>query len=213
MGLYLKNLSVANFILNYNSIIELNESIKEISFLSFKIRLKALNSLISIARLESSESIGFSAVSFELIHFSKKMEEQAQILNSLIYEVLLYSTQLKRLEKKIYLIHKAVDAIEKANHKDMQNFFQKKEAEQNSLKQIIPLKIELILKKVLETTKFCKNGTFIAMCTKIESAYIHTNKMFYSQLAEEITNSLKNMEDALNNIFKIFNEEVNNEEF
>ncbi|MCP5495196.1 MAG: hypothetical protein H7A23_11630 [Leptospiraceae bacterium] len=202
---------------NYIEIIDINESIKKISDLSFKVRLRALNTLISSNRNESIT--GFSTLSFELIQFSRKLEDKTEILKSLIYDILLNSTNKKKIDKTTDLFIRANDILilhlddKVAESIDILQYIQNKN--QNE-KQIIAgtlfNDIKNLLKNIKTILKLCSTGKTIAMLAKIESAYMKVNKSIYLQLAEDVSDYLTEAETTLKSIqsyiLKQYNEKV-----
>ena len=189
---------------NFDAIIQLNESIKEVNYLSFRIRLKALNSLISISRLDKKEAIGFNAVSFELIDFSKKIEEQAILLRKLIYDIILHFTFQKKAEKKISLLKNTQAKLSQETQKLNSLILSKIDSYNLEEKQIREM-LEMIIQQLKDTLKISKKGSFISICTKIETAYLKNIEGMYSQLAEEVSTSLKNLDEILLKIYKSLN--------
>ncbi|MCB1191118.1 MAG: hypothetical protein KDK90_11810 [Leptospiraceae bacterium] len=202
---------------NYIEIIDINESIKKISDLSFKVRLRALNTLISSNRNESIT--GFSTLSFELIQFSRKLEDKTEILKSLIYDILLNSTNKKKIDKTTDLFIRANDILilhlddKVAESIDILQYIQNKnQNEKQIIADTLFNDIKNLLKNIKTILKLCSTGKTIAMLAKIESAYMKVNKSIYLQLAEDVSDYLTEAETTLKSIqsyiLKQYNEKV-----
>lgn len=187
----------------YSEIIDMNESIKRISDLSFKVRLRALNTLISSNRNEA-EMTGFSTLSFELIQFSQKLEEKTENLRSLIYDILLNSTNQKKIYKNTVLFEKAneilnlhLDDNSAISILNLQSVQERYENQTNIINDCMEKDLKNLLKNIKTTLKLCQTGKTIAMLAKIESAYMLVNKSIYLQLAEDVSEYLTEAETTL----------------
>lgn len=147
-------------------------------------------------------SQGFSAVAFELIDFSNLLEEQSQKLNISMNQILLDSTEERKLKRRAMLHHKAM----------IQSHSLKSQIEANgrntennlhfifNWKKNISAEIEILNKILRDTLKICKKGRFIMMCIKIESAYIQNDKEIYRQLSSDVSNALEDTERILKEV-------------
>ncbi len=186
--------------IEFHSIIALNESIRAIYDLSLEIRVQALNSLLAIKNIKS-QSIGFSAVSFELIHFSREMESYSEKLTQLIFSILHSVTELNKRKKNFFLLKKAQESIH-SETKPLELILETREEELKKLNLNIQEKLDELKKAILQTFKFCKNGSYLTICTKIESAHIQENREFFRSLANTVEKSVLNIYHFLEDMNK-----------
>jgi len=186
--------------LEFHSIIALNESIRAIYDLSLEIRVQALNSFLAIKNIKS-KSIGFSAVSFELIHFSREMEAHSEKLTKLIFSILYSVTQLNKRKKNFFLLKKAQKLIP-SEAKPLELILETREKEIEKLNLNIQEKLDELKKAILQTFKFCKNGSYVTICTKIESAHIKENREFFRSLANNVEKCVLNIYHFLDDMNK-----------
>lgn len=192
--------------IGFDVIIYINELIKKIDELSFNVRLRALNSLISAKKNNRNEFSGFSAISFELIHFSDKLEKKAFELRVIIHDILLLSTNQKKYFKKLLLIQKPLFYIQDMDNSIKEKFQLIKIMYDENLKNFehvdneVNKDISQLTKKIKEIFLLCRAGKVIAVRGKIEAAYITENKKQYTQLAEDVMNFLTQTENNINKI-------------
>ena len=99
----------------FETVNEINEAIKAINYASYLIRLCALNSQISIARINynTKKSTGFTPISVELIRISALIEEKASQLFLIMFESLRIITEEakfsrnKALQEKFFREYKS----------------------------------------------------------------------------------------------------------
>lgn len=179
----------------FHSIIALNESIREIHSLSLEIRIQALNSLLAMKNVQS-ENIGFSAVSFELINFSREMESYSDKLSSLIFSILHSATELNKKQRNFSLLQKANMAVQE-NGQSLRDTIEEKERVIKEIESDVDSKLVNLRQAILQTLKFCKNGNYVSMCTKVESAHIHENRDFFRSLANTVEKCVLNIYRSL----------------
>jgi hypothetical protein len=85
----------------FETVNEINEAIKAINYASYLIRLCALNSQISIARISyhTKKSTGFTPISVELIRISALIEEKASQLFLIMFESLRIITEEAKVSR------------------------------------------------------------------------------------------------------------------
>jgi hypothetical protein len=179
----------------FHSIISLNESIREIHSLSLEIRIQALNSLLAIKNVRS-ENVGFSAVSFELIHYSKEMEIYSEKLSAEIFSILHLATELKKKRRSFSLLDRA-RAKDQGQGLFFKNLLSNKKEDLIEIESKLGDRLTALRVSILQTLKFCKNGNYISMCTKVESAHISENKEFFRALAETVEKCVSNIYHSL----------------
>ena len=170
--------------MKFDIINEINEAIKSIKDTSFQIRLCALNSQISVSNITSEigKTSGLSTISEELIHISNLLEKKANQLFLILHESIHRDNQKFNLrEIESYISSKYNDELENIRAKISTRF--------ESLKPIIQ-----------EANKLCKYAKPIVFSVKIESAYLGENIKVFTQLAEELANSIVKIEMELKQI-------------
>ena len=136
----------------FETVNEINEAIKAINYASYLIRLCALNSQISIARISyhTKKSTGFTPISVELIRISALIEEKASQLFLIMFESLRIITEEakvsrnKALQEKFFREYKSEFGERKFELENHQAAFDELSVE---LSNFIS-KIESILKKI-----------------------------------------------------------------
>lgn len=188
---------------NYPKIVDINESIKTITELSFKIRLRALNSLVSVSKNNESIS-GFRAISFELIEFSNSMERKASHLRGIIHNILVLYTNQKKIIKNIKIIERLGNSHGSGNEfrkSSIVKIISDRNTEHyDSLNKEIQENINNLFKSTREFIKICLQGNSIAILAKIESAYMKENKGIYIKLAEDVESFLRDTTNSLKHI-------------
>ena len=171
----------------FETVNEINEAIKAINYASYLIRLCALNSQISIARISyhTKKSTGFTPISVELIRISALIEEKASQLFLIMFESLRIITEEakvsrnKALQEKIFFQYdEKVDELKKSFHIQFTSF-------------------RSIIK---ETIKLCKNSRPIVFSVKIESVYIENHQAAFDELSVELSNFISKIESILKKI-------------
>ncbi len=204
-----------SFECNYPILVEIYESIKNINDLSFKIRLRALNSLVSVSR-DIGTVTGFKAISFELIKYSDLMEAESAKLRELIHKILVAHTFQKKIDRTVRFIqrievHKEVED-QKFYKSDLDSIFLENQKRHSSLDRNIYESIQLLMKFTKEFFKICMKGNSIAVLAKIESAYMKEQRDVYMKLAEDVERFLAETMIALKNILTSLGIDINNEE-
>lgn len=191
---------------SYDNIILINENIKKIQNRSFLIRLSALNSLIANAKLSRKYSTGFSAVSFELIQFSKVMESYSHTLHNSMHALLFHTTQQKKIQRTLSILQQTRteqyrQMVENIVHNQTNIYLERYHSYSGQFTEF-----QTTISQVL---KACKAGRFITTCSKIESAYMQEDKDFYENLANNVSKALLEIEMTTKEILKIIQKQVN----
>lgn len=204
-----------NFECNYPILVEIYESIKNINDLSFKIRLRALNSLVSVSR-DIGTVTGFRAISFELIRYSDLMESESSKLRELIHKILVAHTFQKKIDRTVRFIRRIeihTNAEDQKFYKsDLDSIFLDNERKHLSLNENIYESIQLLMKFTKEFFKICMKGNSIAVLAKIESAYMKEQREVYMKLAEDVERFLAETMASLKNILTSLGIDISNEE-
>lgn len=188
--------------MKFESIILINDLIGKIDQLSHEVRIQALNSYLVTTHVSST--IGFSAVSSSLVEFSQEIEAHSSKLRERIYETLITVT-------KLYQIHR--------NYEVLLTTIQKSKNTKSYLEQILKyhedslrrnekkIKEELLNLSSLirHAMKLCKNGHYIAICSKVEVAHISGNSNFFRLITEKVENCVFQIFHALDSIQKEIN--------
>jgi hypothetical protein len=182
---------------SYSIIIELNETIKSIQFFSFKIKLRAMNSLIALQKSKTAGASGFSAVSKDLMDFSEKMATKSEDLQERIQNIIITTTRVKKMERIFRLMERSGHPI--GSEKEIEY--------SNHLGAIQSLEKELS-KSVQDSIRLCKLGNVVVVCSKIEAAYMKEESDFYTKLSEDVGNSIQSILDGFIKIQKTAKEQI-----
>lgn len=186
--------------MDFQVINEANEAIKKINELSFKIRLRANNSLITIRNFKSDNVFGFAPISFELINFSHVIEKKAEDLFELVYRALRIITEDLKMKKNLKLQEKYLKSHPNERESflrfEKELFLKYKQEEENHQKELQTYMVKL-LNLSHETLKICKNSKPIIISVKIESAYIGHHIELFSQMADDLSNFIHDIESML----------------
>lgn len=193
----------------FDIINEINESIKIIQETSFRIRLYALNSQIAILSISFGieKNSGFSAISSELINISKDFEHKAEDLFHILYEsIQLITKERKLLRNRIF--HEKILNSNKSNANNIKfnsdeisnRIFIKSNNELNKITSKFTNNNIKLKKIVIEAGKLCKYSKPIIFSVKIESAYLGKHLKVFTQLADELTESITKIESELKEI-------------
>ena len=163
----------------FETVNEINEAIKAINYASYLIRLCALNSQISIARISynTKKSTGFTPISVELIRISALIEEKASQLFLIMFESLRIITEEAKFSRN--------KALQEKFFREYKSQF----GERKSFRSIIK-----------ETIKLCKNSRPIVFSVKIESVYIENHQAAFDELSVELSNFISKIESILKKI-------------
>jgi hypothetical protein len=175
----------------YSVIIELNEIIKSIQFYSFKIKLRAMNSLIALQKSKTAGASGFSAVSKDLMDFSEKMAIKAEDLQHRIQSIIISTTKVKKMERLIDLMNRSGYSL----GIDIENNYE-------NLKKGIFNQERDLSRSVQDSIRLCKLGNVVVVCSKIEAAYMKDESDFYAKLSEDVGNSIQSILDGFVKIQK-----------
>lgn len=191
--------------MKFDIINEINEAIKSIRETSFRIRLCALNSQISVSNItsENGKTSGFSTISKELIHISSLLEEKANELFLILHESIQLSTKERKLARSQSLQNKFFhDYSSRENQKFDLNEIEfsissKYNSELENIRTKFLTRFESLKSIVKEANKLCKYSKPIVFSVKIESAYVGENIEVFTQLADELANSITKIEIKL----------------
>lgn len=194
--------------MKFDIINEINECIKTIKDTSFRIRLCALNSQITISNIinENGKTSGFSSISGELIHLSGLLENKANELFLILHESIQLSTRERKLARNQSLQNKffseySQNTDSKFDLKEIESaIFFKYNAERNNIKDNFANRFNSLKAIVLEASKLCKYSKPIVFSVKIESAYIGESLDVFTQLADELAESIGKIETELKQI-------------
>ncbi len=193
----------------FETVNEINEAIKAINYASYLIRLCALNSQISIARISyhTKKSTGFTPISVELIRISALIEEKASQLFLIMFESLRIITEEakvsrnKALQEKFFREYKSEFGERKfeLTHLEKKIFFQYDE-KVDELKKSFHIQFTSFRSIIRETIKLCKNSRPIVFSVKIESVYIENHQAAFDELSVELSNFISKIESILKKI-------------
>ena len=171
----------------FETVNEINEAIKAINYASYLIRLCALNSQISIARISyhTKKSTGFTPISVELI----RITEEAKVSRN------------KALQEKFFREYKSEFGERKfeLTHLEKKIFFQYDE-KVDELKKSFHIQFTSFRSIIKETIKLCKNSRPIVFSVKIESVYIENHQAAFDELSVELSNFISKIESILKKI-------------
>lgn len=194
--------------MKFDIINEINEAIKSIKDTSFQIRLCALNSQISVSNITSEigKTSGLSTISEELIHISNLLEKKANQLFLILHESIHLSTTERKLARNHSLQNKFFQDYsnrdnQKFNLREIESYISSKyNDELENIRAKISTRFESLKPIIQEANKLCKYAKPIVFSVKIESAYLGENIKVFTQLAEELANSIVKIEMELKQI-------------
>lgn len=184
--------------MKFESIIRINDLIRKIDQLSHEVRIQALNSYL--VTTNGASNIGFSAVSASLVEFSSVMERYSTELRKRIYEALSLVTKLYQVRRNYQVV---IRTKEKA--KDFKLLEPILESEQETLttsQRKIQEELKTLNGLVKAAYKLCKNGYYIAICSKVEVAHLSENSNFFRLITEKVENNVLQIFQALESIQK-----------
>lgn len=193
--------------MKFDIINEINEAIKSIQDTSFRIRICALNSQISISNitLESGHFSALGTIASELINISEQFEKKSNELFHILYDSIQLATKERKLIRNLTL-HEKFLVSSRSNENQMQikdisdtihwkYDSELKKMEDNFIEKYLSLK-----KIVTEAIKLCKYSKPIVFSVKVESVYVGKQLDVFAQLAEELSSSILKIETHLKNI-------------
>lgn len=201
----MKPVKADNITEEFERIMRINSALKEISNLSYKVKMRALNTLI-IARKSSEGVAGFAVISMELITFSIQLQGVTDFLDTLIHRIFAKSTQKAKIIRKLSIIDKTLFIQEKMRVKNEREISLLNSIREREILEKIESNsdIERLLKdlylKIREAIRLCNRGRTISVFGKIESAYATDDKDIYLQLSENVEDYLDEAEKTLKRI-------------
>ena len=193
----------------FETVNEINEAIKAINYASYLIRLCALNSQISIARISyhTKKSTGFTPISVELIRISALIEEKASQLFLIMFESLRIITEEakvsrnKALHEKFFREYKSQFGERKFELSHLEKkIFSQYDEKVDELKKSFHIQFTSFRSIIKETIKLCKNSRPIVFSVKIESVYIENHQAAFDELSVELSNFISKIESILKKI-------------
>ncbi|MBK7057149.1 MAG: hypothetical protein KBF99_20685 [Leptospiraceae bacterium] len=193
----------------FETVNEINEAIKAINYASYLIRLCALNSQISIARISynTKKSTGFTPISVELIRISALIEEKASQLFLIMFESLRIITEEakfsrnKALQEKFFREYKSQFGERKFDLTHLEKkIFSQYDEKVDELKKSFHIQFTSFRSIIKETIKLCKNSRPIVFSVKIESVYIENHQAAFDELSVELSNFISKIESILKKI-------------
>ena len=193
----------------FETVNEINEAIKAINYASYLIRLCALNSQISIARISynTKKSTGFTPISVELIRISALIEEKASQLFLIMFESLRIITEEakvsrnKALQEKFFREYKSQFGERKFDLSHLEKkIFSQYDEKVDELKKSFHIQFSSFRSIIKETIKLCKNSRPIVFSVKIESVYIENHQAAFDELSVELSNFISKIESILKKI-------------
>ncbi|HRG47536.1 MAG TPA: hypothetical protein PLX69_19640 [Leptospiraceae bacterium] len=193
----------------FETVNEINEAIKAINYASYLIRLCALNSQISIARISynTKKSTGFTPISVELIRISALIEEKASQLFLIMFESLRIITEEakvsrnKALQEKFFREYKSQFGERKFELSHLEKkIFSQYDEKVDELKKSFHIQFTSFRSIIKETIKLCKNSRPIVFSVKIESVYIENHQAAFDELSVELSNFISKIESILKKI-------------
>lgn len=183
--------------MKFESIIQINDLIRKIDILSHEIRIQALNSYL-VTSNGSKFILNISAVSSALVEFSQEVEKYSVILRKQIFTILTLVTSLYKIRKK-YLIAMRTKQKSK-NWKPLEPVLRSEEDALFSSMKKIQEELKFLNSSIQNVRKLCKKGHYIAICSKVEVAYLSENSNFFRQITEKVENSVLQIFHALESI-------------
>ena len=196
---------VDNITEEFERIMRINAALKQISTLSYKVKMRALNTLI-IAHKSNDGVSGFAVISMELITFSIQLQVVTDYLDSLIHKIFSKSTQKAKIIRKLRIVERTIRIQEKMKDKSERDLLllgriqEKEKLENTENNSDIELLLKELYHKIREAIRLCNRGRTISVFGKIESAYARDDKDIYLLLSENVENYLDEAEKTLKRI-------------
>lgn len=197
--------SIGNRIIEneFNRIVLINEAIKKISMLSYKVKLRALNTLI-IARKSNEGVTGFAVISSELIIFSNQLQSMTDKLSQLMRQILNKSAKKAKIIRMMKILAMTIMEFQISNDENSLLVITDIIERENNILKMDQIEIAGSMKdlflRIKETIKLCIRGRTISVFGKIESAYAVKDKELYLLLSENVENYLDEAENILKKI-------------
>lgn len=178
------------------SIVRINEEIKMVVSVSFKINIMALNAIF-LAKRAGTAALGFGVLSNELRVFSQDLRTCMESLTGLIHgcvnevSIVLQDIRFSRL------LH---EAAEMSPHYPTQSFMKKREAENQAHARILS-GLRTQLKRALEDAfQMVELGGVLAKSAKIEAAYGQSFAPSLAQVSGEFDGIVEEIRGSLESL-------------
>jgi hypothetical protein len=184
-------------------IVRVNEGIKTIADLSFHIRLRALNALVT--SLQSSDTVdGMAVVAGQMIEFSIELERQARDISKTTHQILIYQTLLVKSRKKRSYFTNTYTQIARQHSKDsavkqtpVDRILGRFSEYTGSMHSIIAADMSLFARMISQFLRLLMTGRVLGTLGKIEAAHTKKNSGYFSELAKNFDSSLNTIEEVL----------------
>lgn len=185
--------------MKFESIIYINDLIRKIDLLSQEVRIQALNSYLVTTK--GNFTVGFSAVSSSLVEFSREIEKHSDELRKRIYDILILVTKLYQIKRNYFVLisTKEKSSFAMTSLEEILNFYTDS-LNQNQKK--VQEELTYLSSLIKSAHKLCKNGHYIAICSKVEVAHISQNSNFFRLITEKVENCVLQIFQALESIQK-----------
>lgn len=178
------------------SIVRINEEIKMVVSVSFKINIMALNAIF-LAKRAGTAALGFGVLSNELRVFSQDLRNCMESLTGLIHQcvnevsIVLQDVRFSRLLR---------EAIEMSPHYDGQRVVKQRESENTAHARVLS-SLRMQLKRALEDAfQMVELGGVLAKSAKIEAAYGQSFAPSLAQVSGEFDGIVEEIRGSLESL-------------
>lgn len=183
--------------MKFESIILINDLIRKIDLLSQEIRIQALNS--HLVTISGNSKIGFSAVSISLVEFSHEIEKHSTGLRERIYTILNLVTIHYKIRRNYQVVTKTKERSKNWT-RGLEPIIRSQEDLLKANQKKIFGELQHLNSLVKVAYKLCKNGHYIALCSKVEVAHLSENSNFFRIITDKVENCVLQIYHSLETI-------------
>lgn len=180
-------------------IVRINEEIKAVVAVAFKINIMALNAIF-LAKRAGSAALGFGVLSNELRVFSGDLRAHMEALRGLIHSSVIEVSRLLQQTRQTKLLQEGNDMA--GAHPRLMDVLRRREAEGEASRQRLS-KLRRELKLALEDAfQLVELGGVLAKSAKIEAAYGQSFAAALAQVSGEFDGIVEEIRGSLENLKK-----------
>ncbi|MDP2808846.1 MAG: chemotaxis protein [Rhodocyclaceae bacterium] len=183
-------------------IVRINEEIKNVVAIAFKINLMAMNAIF-LAKRAGQTALGFGVLSNELRHFAMELQKQMNVLREMTYGSVATVTALVKQTRTNRILERACTDAKGLGRKLIDDLIRSRHDESflHRQNQITALNRRLN-QMVADTAQLVELGSVLARSAKIEAAYGGSFSASLMQVSSDFEETIGEIQQSLASLTK-----------
>jgi methyl-accepting chemotaxis protein len=178
-------------------IVAVNEQIKTIVAMAFKINLMAMNAIF-LAKRAGHAALGFSVLSNELRRFASDLQQQMELLRQLTYSSVATVTSLVKLERMTRVIDQLRLEANGRAHDLVEHYVRTHPSLLiDSKRESLSAQYRQLIQTISTTSQLVELGSVLARSAKIEAAYGGIFSSALTQVSSDFEHIISEIQHSL----------------